>query len=463
MADVYVDLSLTTGTNAGTSWANAYQAIAGMTSAAAAAAAGDSIWVQGTDTAASSNTDILFSNSTMANPVKVFGVKSTTTNEPPVQADLIPGWRTGQARTLANRAYKDADIPTITLTGGSDINWSGFAHLYALKWTVGDDMKPTGVVEISLTFEECWFDMTAANAVWSGKYTNGSGEATWRLLDCMLEFTNLSGGIQPKGGHLEFVRLELLTGATLTEFIEVQDQGTTRFFGGDLSDRAHVLVEVIQNMGQGIEFWSTHIHASSPLTAGTATEPYRVEAFGCDFGLTGKTSGQVLEYELSTNEGSVSVETTAFRTGGASDGDTPYSLAYTPLVDTTLEQYASLFGPLMYFKATKGTSKTVTVHIANSGAADYNDDDVWLEVWTPSEDGTSEATYETTQMDLLGTPSVIADDTGSTWGTGGSNHQKLVATVSPDYDGIAWCRVHFAKSFGSSPETLYVDPQPVYA
>ena len=70
MADVYVDLSLATGTNAGTSWANAYQGAAGFVSAAAAAAAGADVWVKGTVTT-SAAIGLDFANGTANNPVRV--------------------------------------------------------------------------------------------------------------------------------------------------------------------------------------------------------------------------------------------------------------------------------------------------------------------------------------------------------------------------------------------------------
>jgi hypothetical protein len=106
-----------------------------------------------------------------------------------------------------------------------------------------------------------------------------------------------------------------------------------------------------------------------------------------------------------------------------------------------------------------GTAKTLTVHIANSGAGDYQDDEVWLEVFSPSDVGDAMHTFTTNQLDLLGTPSNVTDDTDSVWGAGASNPQKLEVSISPDYEGPIAARVHFAKNFTASPETLYVDPK----
>ena len=106
-----------------------------------------------------------------------------------------------------------------------------------------------------------------------------------------------------------------------------------------------------------------------------------------------------------------------------------------------------------------GTSQTLTVNIANSGGGDYNDDDVWLEAKSPSEAGTADFDFYTTQMDLEATPSVVAGDTGSTWGTGGNNHQKLTIELAPDYEGIIKWVFLVAQSVGASLATCVVHPR----
>ena len=171
------------------------------------------------------------------------------------------------------------------------------------------------------------------------------------------------------------------------------------------------------------------------------------------------------ELDIITARGTISVETTFVRTGGADDGGGAWSLAFTPNVDSTRDNLLGLIGPWMAIKITgDGTAQTVSVFIANSGAADYQDNDVWLEIAFPDDAGTSVYKKETTQMDLLDlSPADITNDTTSDWstGAGGKQAQTLSKSISPDYVGRAYCRVMFAKNFGSSPETLYVDPLPV--
>ncbi len=212
--------------------------------------------------------------------------------------------------------------------------------------------------------------------------------------------------------------------------------------------------------------WLTNckIHASSALVSGSITENF-LTSFIHTSSATGKTTGQTFqEIDILSANGNIVEETTRFRTGGADDGGSgAWSLAFTPNIDKTRDNYVGLIGPRMAVEVVgDGTAQTLTVYIANSSAStDYQDDEVWLVVKSPSETGTADYDFYTTQMDLLASASDITDDTGSTWGSGANNHQKLTISLSPDYDGIIECWVVFAKNFGASPETLYVDPLPV--
>jgi hypothetical protein len=197
------------------------------------------------------------------------------------------------------------------------------------------------------------------------------------------------------------------------------------FSGCDFSDQAHTLFSLSTDITSYTKFLNCQLHASSALVTGTAGSLHRVEFYGT-VNVTGKSSGTIQAFDIATSEGNITEETTAVRTGGADDGNGGWSMAFTPLANATRDQYRGLIGPWMAFKITgDGTAQTVSVSIANSGAADYNDDDVWLEVMYPSEGGTAQYDNQTTQMDLLGTPTAITDDTGSAWGGGVGNHQTL--------------------------------------
>ena len=150
----------------GTTWndasdaTSAYIGSAGFAAAFTASAAGDTIYVKGTETATASMSCIK-NPATIAlkrNPIKVFGCKSATTNNQGsiVTSDLIPGIRTG----ISTFAYDDADVPFVDLSSGAaaDIQL-GSAHFYGISFKAGDDIFFSNVSEADTFFEECLFTL----------------------------------------------------------------------------------------------------------------------------------------------------------------------------------------------------------------------------------------------------------------------------------------------------------------
>ncbi len=460
MAEIFVDMDLATGNDDGTTWEHAYQSL--LSALDGSAVSGDNVWAKGTETDASA-ARILVGGTTIGHPIRVFGVKAATTNEPPVQSDLIPGWRTGESRTEANLAYNDGALPSYALTSVSnDLDITGQFYFYAIQIASGDNLEAGGGDQSHLVFEEC--RLTADQY----RPAASANNQTWILVNSHLDhFLNQvmflgadNSYFAMRGGKYT----QAANGGVLSLGLIANELQTIKFIGVDFSGGAHTFF--ITAAGEGnpqLSFQNCQLHASTVLFSGVRSlSNYEMWLYQCT-NVTGKSSGTIQNYDYGSDAGDITQETTAVRTNGANDGGGLWSFAFTPQVDGTRDQYYGLVGPEMYFEVTAGTSKTITVYIANSGAADYNNDDVWLEVIYPSEIGTAQYSNETVQMDLLGTPAAVTDDTDSTWGTGGNNPQKLVATVNPDYAGLAYCRVVFAKNFGSSPETLYVDPLPVYA
>lgn len=459
MANVFVDSTLLTGLNDGTTWADAYRSIETAMNGSNVAA-GDDVWWMNQET--SGSLVIIDGPSDKTNPARLHGVKSATTAEPPAQSDLIPGWRTGETRTLANRAYKDTDSPQAETTGTVDVRLRGYVYAYGCRFVTDVDFDPDSALDEGWECEECLFEITrVGSANWHVAAASVSRNK-FKYINCGFETNNASNRIQCENSNCELYGLEMIATVVPTVFLSggSRPTGHLRFIGSDFTGLSTTLINLASVGASEIIFKNCSLHASVALTTGTPNGRYRLEFHGCS-SVTGKSSGSILDLDISTNAGDMLEETTAVRTGGANDGAAgAHSWAMTPNVNDTRDNYYSLESSwITGWIEGDGTSKTLTIFIANSGAADYNDDDVWLEAMYPSDAGTSQHTQLTNQMDLLGTPTAVTDDTGSTWGTGGNNHQKLQLTIAPDYEGAIYCRVHFAKNFSSSPETLYVDPK----
>jgi hypothetical protein len=428
MANVYVDLDKSASTEDGTTWANAFRLPSEIV-----VGAGDDVWIKGnTNTHSGSVITVDLIGPDSSNPAKVHAVATATSAEPPTASDLISGWRTGDARTLANRAYKDAAAPRIEVTTN---------HLLSVEvdYAYGVEFRGSGGGRVDIgnpaddsdaLLEECLITQNGANQVRVGEQASSGA---LRLLNCGYETGNISATLRPYETCKEIIGLEHIATSVPTTLLATITTVITHFIGCDFSGASGNILSITAVKASRIFFQNCQLHASATLLDGTEPGGYRLE-FHHTLNVTGKSSGTIQDISITTEAGNIVEETTAVRTGGADDGGAGgWSLAFTPVANETRDNYRGLYGPWMAFKITgDGTAKTVSVSIANSGAADYNNDDVWLEVMYPSEGGTAQYDNQTSQMDLLGTPTAITDDTGSAWGGGVGNHQTLSVSIAPE-------------------------------
>lgn len=460
MADVYVDSTLATGLNDGTSWANAYQSIITALNGTNVVS-GDDVWWQNGETTTAAV--VLTGGQTVSNPVKVYGVLDATTAEPPATADLIPGFRTGaDPATEADAAYNDAGIPSLTNTSASnDIKIDRAFYFYGCKFVAADEIWPgSSNIDNDVYFEECYL---AFDTLRSGSTSSGAAFITLYNCQCELQLGNEAFAVQDTG-------VVVVNGGKITSAAGANTGIWHECHRGeikncDLSDQSHTLLKTNASDDADPIYMNCKLHASTVLASASLSDTYAVKAYGCS-SATGKGTGATFqEFDMASNAGVITEETTVVRTGGATDGATgTWSYAMTPAVDGTRDGFMPLIGEWQefYFEG-DGTAQTVNVFICNSaseaGANLYQDNDISLEVESPSAAGTAQWDVNTTIYDLQGTPANVTTD-GSTWGAGGNNKQVLQQSISGDYTGILRCRVKLFKNYGASPVTAYIDPRP---
>ena len=152
MADIYVDMTLASGLNDGTSWTDAYQGEVGLNTALTAAnlSPGDSVYVKNRATSAT-GAPTYSAPSGVDNPVRVYGCQSGTTNEPPTASDLIPGYRTG-----ASTPATDNTLPGFVSGQNATVDIYGHFYFYGLEITSGNDLEINYASAYGkVTFEEC--------------------------------------------------------------------------------------------------------------------------------------------------------------------------------------------------------------------------------------------------------------------------------------------------------------------
>lgn len=458
--DVYCDQTLASGSDNGTSWINAYKLLTTALNGSNVVA-GDTLWVKN-DATVSSEAELFGVANYTNDPPRVIGVRSDTTRTPPIPADIIPGLRNGSS----TRAYDQvsANAPPIfeVDSSGQELYWRGsFGLMYGIHFKTNNSMlfgkRGDGVI----LFEECRFEAGIGNnAKW--QLEGFSADAKFDFKRCeFLSVTDTEFKTGFEAGFFTWDECDLISSGTVQW---EAGGGYLEITGCDLSNQSTPVFVTLTAHAQGTHhIQNCKLHGSTVLSTGPTNDRYRIELAQAS-GVGSKTTGEsFLEMEINASEGNIIVETTAVRTGGADDGgDGAWSMAFTPDIDHTRDNLVGLEGPwITQAVEGDGTSKTLAVHISNDLSEDagnkYNDDDVWIELWAPSETGTAQYDFYSTQMNLEASPTEITTETVG-WGAGAANDQRLSIAFSPDYSGDIRWRLIFGKHFGATPDTLYLDP-----
>lgn len=452
----------------GTTWndasdaTSAYISAAGLVAAFNASAAGDIVYVKGSDLSHTVSMNMgSVSLAKVQNPPQVLGCKSATTNNQGaiVTSDLIAGKRTGGSTS----AYLDADVPVVK-QGGFSVDifinigyWYGIQLKAADVMTVGAINGLTVLEEVSIEIQSAGDTLTICNGTASKVITKNSFISG---LNSGSIFNFSDGASYHYGSTLSLPSGGSFLGAGA--FQGHHEFNACEFAGGatTIFNRKTIVGSIaILNNGKYPASWV--------LTAGTAVGAYRIESYGSDdtTGLT--TGGSEQQINIEDEHGTIVTETVKVRTGGADDGAAGlYSLDLTTFANGTALGVAGLSVKLApIWVAGDGTAKTLTVFFTsdsgNTRGTDWLDSEVWMQVLSADDGGTSQYDFTSTVANLLAAGSAVTDDTGSTWGAGTQNDQKIEIPLSPDYEGYVIPEIHFAP--GANAETIYADPLPTVA
>ena len=431
MAYYYMDTDAGSDVSNGTTWALAKLTYEGLL---AIMAAGDIGVIQGaaTDTAAAART--FTSPGTLGNPIKIIGVKDGTTN-------------TGTSIVASDLVVRGTDtLPKIEITGaGNDVTCTGSFSMYGIDWAIIDRTNLNTSNSV-VTFNGCVLRGSRLRTL----------QAKINLTTIKCEHVcNIWAGAAPS-------KCEVLGGeytGTVTYFL-VTPAGTVHVKGLDLSGSS---ASSYMTFGEGITVFSnckipaTMANATASITSSVGS----FTSIGCNSATSKDNGTSYQDYSYEDMFGTIDDEATIVRTGGADDGASGlFSYAMTAKADKTTEGTAdTLKSPWLSVWVGGGASKTFTVYICNDTAStDYNEDEVRCEFYTVDDADTAQhdQTFDPANAYLLESSTAVTDDTGSTWGTGGNNHQKFSATVTPGFEGLVYARVHLAKR-QASPDTLYLD------
>ena len=430
MTDFYMDIDTGDDGDNGTTWALAKLTLEGLL---AVMSAGDTGWIQGAaaDTAAATRT--FTSPGTAANPCVITGVIDGTTNEPPIPSDL--------ASTLPLTSNSGA---------GNDIIANGIATYANVQFTTVDRLNVGGSVKLI-----------------NGKLTIGgrlvgSGGNVIDFENTIIDLTTTNARLSPNGNSIFNMKGGAFVFTAVTNLVLGSATGKINIVGADISG---LTTPIVTSTGGGakVKIKNCKMPASFTLFTSTPTDLLSsVEVIASSDTTSQAADSSIQDYQYEDAHGSIDAEFTAVRTGGADDSASgAFAYAMTPSANGTLESsQAALKSPWMRVWVAAG-SQTLTVYIANDSAStDYLEDEVWCEFYTPDSGDTAqhEQNFDPADERLFTSSTAVTDDTGSTWGTGANNHQKMEATVTPGFEGWAYARLHLAKR-QATPDTLFLDPK----
>jgi hypothetical protein len=153
--------------------------------------------------------------------------------------------------------------------------------------------------------------------------------------------------------------------------------------------------------------------------------------------------------------GTETTETTIVRTGGATDGSTPYS---RKIVTTANCKWGVPYEaiPISIWNTSLGSQIDIDLYGIWGGGAVPNNDDIWFDAEALGSSGSPLGSYTTgTKSNSIASGSAHNSDS-STWG-GSTTAFRMRVSVTPNLIGPITL---YIKAGGAS-KTFYIDPKPV--
>lgn len=411
----------------GSTWAKAYTSI--ENAAVLGSAAGSVIWVASdhTEQKNGSSFNIAFTNGSYASPTKIVSVKRAD--------DSYESMATGGG---------------IIETQGSadDILINGYAICVGLK-LVAKDLLYWSVNSKGVTYIDCYLDATdnVQGGIASvgqfigctihprdGFYATGSSNMVFR--GCTFANVYVSGHIVMSSGP---------------NVILIEDC--------DLSSEPDLVDNINLAPGCQVTFRRCTFATSFVVADAEMSRPDSwVLVESC---ISGTSTDAILGMQrLMTYYGDAYAETTIYRSGGASDGTTPYSWKMTSNANAA-EYLTPLRSPPITRWLSAG-SQTLTLNINHEAvgggeSGDLQNDEFWIEVHSGNEStpASSLGRMQTTlPATILTTPSDLTNNS-ETWESAKSVKQHVSVTVDPEEAGP----VTIYACLGKPSVTVYVDPK----
>jgi len=379
----------------------------------------------------------------VSTPVVVISVTDATTNYAKATANQI-------------NTYQDAGSNYILFSE----NWAFYGVQMSSKGIIYFD----GNTDTSQYFEDCTLKVGSGSSITfldSGKYN---------FKDCAFDFTNDSGASANKAFSLGYGNIVIEGGSiangsnrTGNIFADFTTGGTARISGLDCTSLTNATTPELFGYSTGVRsqilFENCKMAATHVLyDYNTVIKTGSVTMVNCSAG------DNPTQFLYASKEGHLR-DSTVTRTGGPEVQGIAFSwggeTATTGIVTTAACSASSpLITPWINTNIATAGTYDVAVYIQNTNS-DFNELQVWLEVQY-QDDATSQ--FYTLASDreptITGTPSSQTDDTGSTWSTSYTYHQKLeIQGLTVGTKGIMRGRVLIGLASIAGTRHFYISPK----
>lgn len=439
MATYYVWSGATGGTNAGTSWTNAYLLFSSAVTAATAS--GDIILVHYTHQD-QTGADTTYS---FGNHVIVVSVNKDSSDAPTAMG--TGGW-----------IGHDNSARSIILTGAFKVYFSGMT--FRTSTSTADNLRVDCSDGSNFEFENCYFWQGNTGAS-TGIRIGGTQNAYIRFINTTFRFGTSSQNFAFRAGRIEFEGCNISSaGSAPTTLIddifaasgETDSGPDIKFISCDLSHVTGTLVGSMNNQSRGFIFsqckFGVNVTVMATQTPANKSSAF-VWAFDCS---SGDTHGLFGYYDAF---GSCVSDTGVYFTSGAA----AQSWKITTTANCSL--YTPFVSPFVDFYNTGTNSITPYFEILRDGSTTaFQNDEVWGEFFVKTTSGSTQSTESSDRMTLLGTPAnqAAGAGTGSWTGEAASAWSGKIdsgSAVTPAESGHIRGRV----VVGEPSITVYADPQ----
>lgn len=359
----------------------------------------------------------------------------------------------------AGASFATTGLNNITLAGGSNV-FEGITFKAGSAANTGSISVAGGTNGAAVKFRNCTLQLNNTSVSSVMTLGTSSASAFLEFTNCTFNFGSASQSIRFNNGKAMFNNLTI-AGTAPSQLTGSSTGGATsvEFANSDFSSLTTSLVTITNTTNQSFLFRNCRLGTGVSATVGTQTGPgiATVEFVNCDTS-TNNTNYRYAKTSYSVTAVTTQTEVTIVKSGGSSDGTTPYSRKVVTNANCST-RFPHEMAPIYVWVSTTGSSITPLIAIVNDGTTLTNAD-IWCEAEYLGSSSSPLGSIATDGLaNSLSTASNQPTDSTSTWTTTGMS-SPVKQTVGPTFTNQKAGLVKLTVKIGRPSLTVYVDQEP---